>query len=450
MAERPLRLLIEIPPREGKSELLSHWTPVWFTANWPTKRVLLGTYEAGFASDWGRKARDEVSEHAVELGVKPKLDKWAANSWELETGGGMDTAGVGGPFTGKGGHLGIIDDPVKNIEEALSPVYREKTWDWYTRVFRTRIEPGGSIVGAMQRWHVDDLFGRIERLSGEKWEVIKMPMIAEKDDVLGRYPGERLWPERYSEQEIIDIRDGVEEDGWNAQYQQRPEYNAGDCFFDVDIVQKLRDITEYKDLFIGKYFTGRRYAAGIDCAGEGIARHSLTIKDCVTGLHVVQYPSDESVDEFALRAFNILEEFNYPLLGIESNGVGLAMINMFKGLGYKRFVYHNDGDKVGIASNSSLRMMWLVNYSVAIKNGTATPSTKNSIDEHLNFVKKPKGQPGPLPGCRGDQVMSAVWAEYTSTMVGSGISARPVSNVTGAARQSNNAVFARPTSNTRR
>ena len=118
-----------------------------------------------------------------------------------------------------------------------------------------------------------------------------------------------------------------------------------------------------------------------------------------------------------------------PLLGIESNGVGLAMTTLFKGLGYTSFVYQDEKcEKVGIASNASLRMQWLVNYSLAVKNGTATPTTKDQIEEHLNFVKRNKGQPDHLPGARSDQVMSAVWAEYTASMVPISVKPHPAVN----------------------
>lgn len=383
--------------------------------NKPDARVGLATYEAGFGADWGRKVRDDIEGNAVELGLTPKEDKWAVDNFELKEGGGMNTAGVGGPFTGRGFGLMVIDDPIKNIEEALSITYRDRLWDWFTRVAMTRLEPGASVVGLMQRWHNDDLFGRIEREWPGVWQVIKMKMIAEGDDVLGRRVGQVLWPERYGDAACVKIKEAVGEDAWNAQYQQRPESNAGDCFFDVTVLDRLISEGVKPGPYIGKYFPGRRYAAGIDAAGEGADRHSLTVKDCVSGLHVVQYASREAVDIFAMKAFKILEDFNFPLLGIEANGVGLAMTTVFKGLGYRKFVYQDDKrEKVGIMSTGTLRLQWLVNYSLALKNGTATPSTRDGIMEHYSFVKMNKGQPDHLPGAFSDQVMSAVWAEYTA------------------------------------
>lgn len=331
-------------------------------------------------------------------------------------GGGMNTAGVGGPFTGRGFNCLLIDDPTKNIAEAMSPTYRDATWDWFTRVAMTRLEPGASVIGLMQRWHSDDLFGRIEREQHGAWTVIKMPMLARQDDCLGRKVGEPLWPERYPLKECLKIRDSVGEDGWNAQYQQDPETNAGECWFDVSVLNTLLEAGAKKGPYVGKYFAGRHYAAGIDAAGEGADRHSLTIKDCVTGLHVVQLASMDTVDVFAMTAFKHLKDFNNPLLAIEANGVGLAMTNVFKGLGYTNFIYQDEKrTKIGVMSTGVLRIQWLVNYSLAVKNGTATPSTKDQIAEHLTFVRREKGQPDHLSGAHSDQVMSAVWAEYAAS-----------------------------------
>ena len=100
LVERPLRLIVSMPPRHGKSEMLSHWTPVWFLANWPWKSVGLASYAADFAGTWGRKARDSVVENQVQMGLRVRDDLNRASQWQLTAGGGMMTAGVGGPLHG--------------------------------------------------------------------------------------------------------------------------------------------------------------------------------------------------------------------------------------------------------------------------------------------------------------------------------------------------------------
>jgi hypothetical protein len=114
----------------------------------------------------------------------------------------METAGVGGPITGKGADVLIIDDPIKNPEEANSPTQREKIWDWFQTTAYTRLEPGGAIILIMTRWHPDDLAGRLLKQmesGGEHWEVVSLPAIAEDRDLLGRKPGQALWPARFDE-----------------------------------------------------------------------------------------------------------------------------------------------------------------------------------------------------------------------------------------------------------
>ena len=141
-----LRIIIECPPRHGKSELCSVWTPSWFLHRWPRKRVILASYEADFAREWGRRVRDTFEEH--NLG-KTNEDVTAANAWNTSAGGGMRTAGLDGPITGKGADLLIIDDPVKNDEEARSPTIRERNWRWWLTTGRTRLEPGADVIVIM-------------------------------------------------------------------------------------------------------------------------------------------------------------------------------------------------------------------------------------------------------------------------------------------------------------
>lgn len=195
--ERPLRLIVRMPPRHGKSETCSHWTPVWFLENWPEKRVMLASYEATFAAKWGRDVRDSIVSNQEALSVHIKPDVSATNAWETTAGGGMFTAGVGGPITGRGAHLAILDDPIKNAEEATSDTIRDKMREWYKTTFRTRFEPGASCIIVYTAWTDDDIGAWVEQETGENWETLCLPAIAEGNDVLGRHEGEALWPERF-------------------------------------------------------------------------------------------------------------------------------------------------------------------------------------------------------------------------------------------------------------
>lgn len=224
-------LIIEEPVRHGKTELCSRWTPAWYITK-HRRRVLLASYEADFAATHGRRAREIVAEHGPRFGVQIDQTSRASHRWELiGDDGGMGTAGAGGPIIGKGGHLLIVDDPIKNIEEAQSPVMREHLWEWWQSVFLTRREPGGKVLVIMSRWHEDDLIARLASAeTGMRIERIRMPAVAEDEDPLGRSPGQALCPERFDEVALAGIRTDVGPTAWAAMYQQRPIPVGGGMF----------------------------------------------------------------------------------------------------------------------------------------------------------------------------------------------------------------------------
>lgn len=215
------RVLINCPPRHGKSELLSHWVPVWYLDNLPAKHVILTSYESGVAMNWGRLVRNEFERNP---GCRTRLreDSTSASRWHSATGGGMVTAGAGGPITGLGGDLLIVDDPHKSWAEAHSPLFQDRVWEWFNTTFYTRCEPGATIIVVMQRWAEDDLTGRLLSRHEDDWQHIRLPAIAEADDPLGRAVGEPLCPERFSLPELLDIRKAVGHAVWEALYQQKP------------------------------------------------------------------------------------------------------------------------------------------------------------------------------------------------------------------------------------
>lgn len=217
-----------MPPRHGKSELCSKFFPAWFLARRPDEPVILTSYEAQFAASWGRKVRDLVNEHGHELlgGLQVRPDVSATSSWETTLGGGMATAGIGGPITGKGASLLVVDDAIKNAEQAVSVTYRESCWNWFASTALTRLSPGGRVLVVMTRWHPDDLVGRLSKNLdeiGKPYRVLSLPAIAEEGDALGRDVGAALWPERYDVQALEATRKSVGEHWWNALYRQAPK-----------------------------------------------------------------------------------------------------------------------------------------------------------------------------------------------------------------------------------
>jgi len=232
IAGRTKRLMVFMPPRHGKSEFISRYFTAWVLGKFPNTRIILASYEADFAASWGRKSRDLLEEYGPSMfGVKVSDKSSAANRWDIEGyEGGMVTAGVAGPITGKGADIGIIDDPVKNAEEAKSKTYQERTWEWYKSTFRTRLHKNGAIILIMTRWDENDLAGRLLKNAegdGEKWEILSLPALAEKNDPLGRKPGEALCPNLFDRNALLNIKQAVGSYWWAALYQQRPSPAEG-------------------------------------------------------------------------------------------------------------------------------------------------------------------------------------------------------------------------------
>lgn len=234
-AGRIKRLGVSVPPRHGKSWMSSRFFPAWFLGTFPDKRVILASYESDFAAQWGRSVRDILTEHGPTVfGISVRQDSSAANRWDVEGRlGGMQTAGAGGPLMGKGADLLLIDDPHKNWDEVFLPTIREKIWEWYQSTASSRLEPGAGVVILQQRWHEDDLLGHVLNLDAqqlERWDRVDFPALAESNDVLGRKPGEALWPARFSAEALNAHRVTIHPKFWEAQYQQHPTPLGGSLF----------------------------------------------------------------------------------------------------------------------------------------------------------------------------------------------------------------------------
>lgn len=226
-----VKALITMPPRHGKSRRAARWAPLWFLARHPERRVMIASYSADLADDHGRWIRDAINAYGPQLGIALHASSKAANRFDLadtETGGrlegGLVTAGVGGGLTGKGAHLAIVDDPIKDAADAESPTMRRRLWDWWTSVLNTRMEPGGSILVIQTRWHEQDLAGRIlEGQDASDWIILDLPAVCDsEDDPLGREIGQALWPRRYALKALEKIRRAVGERVWWSLYMQKP------------------------------------------------------------------------------------------------------------------------------------------------------------------------------------------------------------------------------------
>lgn len=268
--------MVFMPPRAGKSLIISKYFPAWLLARHPKMEVILASYAAALAQNFSKQVRGLFRDDDFgPLFPKVRLDPESQSSehWYLQyrrtvkdswrQGGSFVAAGVGGPVTGKGASVLIIDDPVKNAEEAESQVIRDNIWDWYTSTAYTRLAPGGGVVVVMTRWHEDDLAGRLERMTqngelDDPFEILRFPAIAEEDEEY-RKEGEALHPERFDLTALNRIRKAVGPRVWAALYQQRPAPEEG-AYFTKDMFQyytpeelpKRLNVYATWDLAIGK------------------------------------------------------------------------------------------------------------------------------------------------------------------------------------------------------
>lgn len=230
-------IILCAPPRHGKTHLTSVLAPAWGIGEFPDLEVILTSYGASLAQDVSVDCRNLLETYGRhDFGIEIAQDRRSSARWRVAYHkGGMRAAGVGGPITGRGANLGIIDDPIKNWEEAHSPVHRERIWNWYRTTFSTRLEPGATTIIMLTRWHDDDLAGRLIREQGRvedggRWREIRIPAIAEEQDPLGRKPGEALWPERWSAAALEERRQRLSSYEWDALFQQRPQPATGSLF----------------------------------------------------------------------------------------------------------------------------------------------------------------------------------------------------------------------------
>ncbi len=227
------RVMIFMPPRHGKSEEATKKFPAWVLGKQPDFPVIVSTYSQDLSTKFGQGTRDLMNSQNYQAIFKTRLreDSKAKASWMTDSGGGYEAVGVGGAITGKGFKIGIVDDPIKNDEEAESQVIRDKVYDWYKTTFYTRQEGNAAIIVIQTRWHDDDLAGRLVKdelesvANGEKdydkWEVINFPAIATQDEQF-RKEGEPLWPEKFSLEQLNKTKKVLGPYKWSALYQQNP------------------------------------------------------------------------------------------------------------------------------------------------------------------------------------------------------------------------------------
>lgn len=236
------RLIVSMPPQEAKSTTISRWYPEWLLSQVdPNLRIIMISYSDEIARRWGADVKRDFEtfdglDGSVDLGVRLRADSRAAGRWQVEGHkGGMFCAGVAGSVTGRPAELILIDDPIKDLEQAQSPKYRERFQRFWQGVAVPRLGPGARVVLVQTRWHEEDAAGWLiqnegRREDGGRWRVINIPAQAEdNNDPLGRTPGEYMISAR-GDRDWAGIRKSVGEYVWAALYMGRPAPAEGGLF----------------------------------------------------------------------------------------------------------------------------------------------------------------------------------------------------------------------------
>lgn len=326
VARRSPRLMLFMPPRHGKSTLASVAFPAWHLGRNPEHEFISSSYSGSLAMGFSRKVRQLLREPTYKSMFKTRLDpdSQSAEAWLTTAGGGYVAAGVGGGITGKGAHVLVIDDPVKNRDDAESQNNRDANYDWYTSTAYTRLAPGGGILVILTRWHDDDLAGRLLRAAadgGDQWEVVRYPALAEEDEEF-RKTGEPLHAERYDRDALLRIQKAVGPRDWAALYQQNPVADDGDYFtrrmiryYDPDDIDQ--DAMRYYcawDLAIGKK-DRNDYSVGMVIGVNEF--DELFVMDVVRG----RFDGFELVE----RILDLYEQWRPSIIGIERGQIEMAL-----------------------------------------------------------------------------------------------------------------------------
>lgn len=260
------RLMLLVPPRHGKSTLASQVFPAWHLGHHPNHEIINVGYNLDLPTRFSRRVRDILSMpeyHAIFPDTNLDMKSQSVEAWLTTKRGGFTAAGRGGGITGKGAHVLIVDDPIKNMEEADNFEIREKLEDWYFAAAYTRLAPGGGVLLIETMWHDDDLAGRLltkmdNEADADEFEVIRYPAISTKYEYrhkknrvivktdepmpkkdrkpyeLLRAPNEPLHPERYSLNYLERVKANAPSRVWSALYQQDPVPEEG-LFFTKDM-----------------------------------------------------------------------------------------------------------------------------------------------------------------------------------------------------------------------
>lgn len=330
------RLMILVPPRHGKSQIGSKLYPAWHLGQYPHHEVIACSYNISLAMEFSREVRGVIrTDKYQQLFPNAKLDLefQGAEAWKLRSptgvgSGGYVAAGIGGPINGKGAHVFVIDDPIKNPEEADNAEHREKIWNWYIGLAYTRLAPGGGMLVIQTWWHDDDLAGRLQQMGkddpeADQFEVVKYPAIAEEDEEF-RAKGDALHEERYDLTALLRIQrtqGGPTSRWWSAVYQQNPVPNEGAMF--------TRNMWVYRqerpDLSQCYIYQAWDFAIGVKRINDWTVGVTIAV-DPDDKAHIIDLVRFKEGDQLViadrlLDAFEAYKEYRVQVVGVEKGQI---------------------------------------------------------------------------------------------------------------------------------
>ena len=355
------RLLLMMPPRSGKSEISSRHTPAWILGQHPEWEIIAGSHTSSLSLSFSRYLRDVMRDPAYSA-VFPdaRLDpsSQSVENWNLTKGGGYLAAGVGTGITGRGAHVLLLDDLVKDIEAADSITIRDNTWEWYLSTAYTRLAPGGGVLGLMTWWHQDDWAGRIQESmvlddGADKFEIIRYPAINEygdefilsDDSIVEIPPGEpvpegskltrrqntAIHPARYTTEMMLRIKNNLTGGGqkrvWDALYQQNPIPDEGN-FFSKEMFRYYGSAPDRRDLYV--------YQAWDFAISEG-KESDYTVGMCIgvdhrDNVYVLDVRRFRSGDSFLIvdTILDFARDYDADALGVEDGQIWKAIESQFQ------------------------------------------------------------------------------------------------------------------------
>jgi predicted phage terminase large subunit-like protein len=355
------RLLLMMPPRAGKSEIGSRHFPPWVMGIHPDWEIIAASHTSSLTMSFSRYVRDLVRD-PVYSAIFPtnKLDpsSQSIENWNTTAGGGYLAAGVGTGITGRGAHILLLDDLVKDMEAADSQTIRDNTWEWYVSTAYTRLAPGAGVIGIMTWWHDDDWAGRIQQVmatgDGDKFEIIKYPAINETGDeyrlpdntikqfapletalipdgsVLTRPHNTAIHPARYTTQMMLRIKANMYASGqqrvWNSLYQQNPAPDDG-LFFTKDMFRYYSSLPARENCHV---YQAWDFAITENTASDYTVGATI-YQDENDAIYVVDICRFKSGDSFFIidQMLDYAAQWGVTLLGVEDGQIWKAMQSLF-------------------------------------------------------------------------------------------------------------------------